>query len=407
MSVNKLANLKVVTLNIWGIRYISKDVSIRINALIEALNGPQSDYDAIALQEVWSKQDFLNIKKNIENSYPYSHYFESGLVGSGCCVFSKHFIEDVFYHKFCLNGYPHKLNHGDWFAGKLVGLVRIKYNDLSINVYTTHLHANYSENFTGNKFNDEYLGHRMTQLFELAQFIQKTSHMADATLLMGDLNTEEFEDGFKMLLNHSELSDAFKETTNKKDDFGITCHHKKNYYQANEKIRKLFPEGIRIDFILFKSQNKLSMKCINCETCLGKIPNFNEIKGLNYSDHEGVHAEFELEILDNKPVEKPEKIVAIEYYENIKSIINRSHDYIFQYQLAFLALALALLSVLFNFNDFHTYFVFAKNLTLSIVASYLIAYCMLLKNVERTHLKYTMNAIDVTIDSIKRNYRAN
>ena len=39
------------------------------------------------------------------------------------------------------------------------------------------------------------------------------------------------------------------------------------------------------------------MKCINCETCLGKIPNFNEIKGLNYSDHEGVHAEFELEIL--------------------------------------------------------------------------------------------------------------
>ena len=75
------------------------------------------------------------------------------------------------------------------------------------------MHANYSENFTGNKFNDEYLGHRMTQLFELAQFIQKTSHMADATLLMGDLNTEEFEDGFKMLLNHSELSDAFKETT--------------------------------------------------------------------------------------------------------------------------------------------------------------------------------------------------
>lgn len=53
----------------------------------------------------------------------------------------------------------------------------------------------------------------MTQLFELAQFIQKTSYMADATLLMGDLNTEEFEDGFKMLLNHSELLDAFKETT--------------------------------------------------------------------------------------------------------------------------------------------------------------------------------------------------
>lgn len=37
------------------------------------------------------------------------------------------------------------------------------------------------------------------------------------------------------------------------------------------------------------------MECVKCETCLGKIPGFTN--GLNYSDHEGVHAEFELTIL--------------------------------------------------------------------------------------------------------------
>jgi hypothetical protein len=74
------------------------------------------------------------------------------------------------------------------------------------------LHANYSRKFKESQFSDEYLAHRMTQLFELGQFIQKTSHAADLVLLMGDLNTEESEDGFKMLVQHAGLVDAFKAT---------------------------------------------------------------------------------------------------------------------------------------------------------------------------------------------------
>ena len=51
----------------------------------------------------------------------------------------------------------------------------------------------------------------MTQLFELSQFIQKTSHTADLSLLMGDLNTEDCEYGYKLLIQHANLKDAFKE----------------------------------------------------------------------------------------------------------------------------------------------------------------------------------------------------
>jgi sphingomyelin phosphodiesterase 2 len=80
-----------------------------------------------------------HIKESIKKNYPYSHHFKSGLNGSGCCIFSRHFIEDVFYHKYSLNGYPHRIFNGDWFGGKLVGLAKIQYHGLIVNVYTTHV----------------------------------------------------------------------------------------------------------------------------------------------------------------------------------------------------------------------------------------------------------------------------
>jgi sphingomyelin phosphodiesterase 2 len=71
-----LKNLKVLTLNCWAIRYISKDIDIRLGHLIQALNEPQHDYDIIGLQEIWSQKDYFNIKNSIQDKYPYSHYFQ-------------------------------------------------------------------------------------------------------------------------------------------------------------------------------------------------------------------------------------------------------------------------------------------------------------------------------------------
>ena len=42
-------------------------------------------------------------------------------------------------YKFSLNGYMHNIHHGDWFGGKLVGLVTIKYHNININLYVTHV----------------------------------------------------------------------------------------------------------------------------------------------------------------------------------------------------------------------------------------------------------------------------
>lgn len=110
-----------------------------------------------------------------------------------------------------------------------------------------------------NEFADEYLAHRTSQLFELSQFIAQTSCSADMTLLLGDLNTCDFEKGYKLLRHHTNLLDAFKEkpdASKNETSFFETCHSKTNVYgQTSSAIRAAFPNGIRIDYILYRFRN--------------------------------------------------------------------------------------------------------------------------------------------------------
>ncbi len=48
--------LRILTLNIWGVHYISKLIHERIQALIEHLLNPYTNYDIIGLQEVNTKK---------------------------------------------------------------------------------------------------------------------------------------------------------------------------------------------------------------------------------------------------------------------------------------------------------------------------------------------------------------
>jgi len=61
------------------------------------------------------------------------------MVGSGMCIMSRYPIIEHHYHSFSLNGYLHMFWHGDWFAGKGIGLCRINVNGFIVDVYTTHV----------------------------------------------------------------------------------------------------------------------------------------------------------------------------------------------------------------------------------------------------------------------------
>ncbi|KAL1249640.1 hypothetical protein QQF64_020645 [Cirrhinus molitorella] len=281
MATERPAKLRVFSLNCWGIRFFSKLCTQRYEMIGELLDREQ--HDIALLQEVWSEQDFLFLKKKLSSSYPHTHYFKSGVIGSGLAAFSKHRIQDALLYQYSLNGYPYMLRHGDWFGGKAVGLVILDVLGLKAHVYVTHLHAEYS------RAQDEYLPHRIVQSWELLQFVRHTSCGADLVVLGGDLNMHPQDLGNRLLRSHTGLRDCYTETgTFDGCEDGHTLIANNHFTKKQDLIP--FEKGIRIDYILMKGSQRVNMKCESLSTTKGSVAD----KPFPYSDHEALTAELAL-----------------------------------------------------------------------------------------------------------------
>ncbi|XP_074971701.1 sphingomyelin phosphodiesterase 2 [Phalacrocorax aristotelis] len=277
MEGDPTLQLRVFNLNCWAIRYLSKRRQERIQLIGDMLC--QESFDLVLLQEVWSEQDYSNLKAKLGGCYPFSYYFRSGVIGSGLCVFSRFPILDTLLYQYSLNGYPYMLQHGDWFCGKSVGLVVIKISEIVFNVYVTHLHAEYCRE------KDAYLPHRLVQAWELAQFIRHTSKAADVVLLGGDLNMHPEDVGIRLLRGWTGLRDAFTEATRFegcKDGCTLVPN---NCFTVKSELLP-FPLGIRIDYILYKAVSSFTVKCEEMKTTMGTAPGTD----IPFSDHEAVMA---------------------------------------------------------------------------------------------------------------------
>jgi sphingomyelin phosphodiesterase 2 len=178
-------DVKVASFNVWGL-LISKHRAERIKAIAEHLK--TSDYGVVGLQELWMRTDYEMLAEELSGTFPFSYYFKSGQIGSGMATFSRYPIQQAMFHRFMLNGQAHHIWHGDWWSGKGVGLTRIAVSqNFSINFYNTHLHAEYD------KEEQYYLGHRISQLQQLLQFVQMSSAVHETekylNIIVGDLNT--------------------------------------------------------------------------------------------------------------------------------------------------------------------------------------------------------------------------
>ncbi|KAM9408566.1 sphingomyelin phosphodiesterase 2 isoform 1-T2 [Pholidichthys leucotaenia] len=275
-------SVRVFSLNCWGVRYLSKHCIQRYAMIGEMLS--KEEHDIVLLQEVWSEKDYLYLKKKLSSSHPHSHYFKSGVIGSGLAVFSKYRIHDSFLYKYSLNGYPYMAHHGDWFGGKAVGLAVLKLGSLTANVYVTHLHAEYCRE------KDTYLPHRVVQAWELQQFIRHTSAGADMVILSGDLNMHPQDIGNRLLRSYTGLRDAYLETA-----IFDGCENGMTLIEDNPFVSKKeivpFEKGIRIDYILFKGTAKVDIHCDSMSTTKGSIAG----SPFPYSDHEALTAELRLE----------------------------------------------------------------------------------------------------------------
>ncbi|NXS25834.1 NSMA phosphodiesterase, partial [Pomatostomus ruficeps] len=268
-------HLRIFDLNCWAIRYLSKRRQERVRLIGDTLR--REGFDLVLLQEVWSEQDYSDLRGKLAGCYPFSHYFRSGVIGSGLCIFSRFPILDTLLYQYSLNGYPYMLQHGDWFCGKSVGVsVAVTAPLVSL---SAQLHAEYCRE------KDAYLPHRLVQAWELAQFIRHTSKAADVVLLGGDLNMHPEDVGIRLLRGWTGLRDAFAEAAHFEGcKNGCTLVPDNCFTDKSELLP--FPLGIRIDYILYKATSSFTVKCEELKTTTGPAPGTD----IPFSDHEAVMA---------------------------------------------------------------------------------------------------------------------
>ncbi|KAL7732622.1 hypothetical protein ACLKA6_013552 [Drosophila palustris] len=279
-----LLELKILTLNIWGIPFVSSDRAPRIEAICKELSSGQ--YDIVSLQEVWSQLDSEQLQQGTASVLPYSHYFHSGVIGAGLLVLSRYPILGTLFHAWSVNGYFHRIQHADWFGGKGVGLCRILVENQIVHLYNAHLHAEYDND------NDEYKTHRVIQAFDTAQFIEATRGNSVLQILAGDLNTQPQDITYKVLLYTSKMKDSCASDTIRTNECG------RNSYTSQRALIKN-PLGIRIDHIFVRGADH-----INAEIVEYTLPFPERVPGqkFSYSDHEAVLAKLRLTTNGESPV---------------------------------------------------------------------------------------------------------
>ena len=179
------SNLKVATFNVWGL-YTSKNRKLRMKAIATKLR--ESDFSIIGLQEVWIRKDYEYLAEEMSSTFPYSYYFKSGQMGSGMVTFSKYPIKAGHVPSFLA-----KRSSPSHLARGLVEWKRCRFDSypgsrkLYRQLYNTHLHAEYD------KKSEAYLGHRISQMQQLFQFVQMSSAIPESekymNIVAGDLNT--------------------------------------------------------------------------------------------------------------------------------------------------------------------------------------------------------------------------
>ncbi|XP_031574787.1 putative neutral sphingomyelinase [Actinia tenebrosa] len=293
--------IKVLTLNCWGIPYVSSDVKKRFTYIAKEL--ASGKYDIVSLQEVWSQTDYEYVAKKVTEVLPYAVYFHSGVIGSGVCVFSKYPITDTFNYRYSLSGYMYMIHHGDWFGGKSASYCLIDHPMHPIYLFTTHLHAEY------NRQNDSYLGHRTVQAFQLSEFINYLTKPSDCVIVCGDMNTEPTDTCYRVIKHLPDLTDTWDVAGQKGDFHGNTCDLSTNSYttiKLDKELRGGSKDGKRIDYVFYRAPPG-TIRCVEHMVTMGKIPG----EDLSYSDHEGVLATFivddDTSSIDSSAVDGDEK----------------------------------------------------------------------------------------------------
>ncbi|KAI7863933.1 Endonuclease/exonuclease/phosphatase [Spinellus fusiger] len=295
-----MSNLSVLSLNCWGLYLIASKRRARLLAIADALC--HADYDIIALQEVWVKEDFQCIKSRLSSRLPFAKYFFSGALGSGLAIFSRFPILESSYVCYTLAGHPLMLWHGDYYVGKGCGSVTIEHPKAGVlQVFNTHLHAEYGKT-------PQYQNHLLSEGWELALLVRSAIAHGRQVIVAGDFNSVPDSLVYRIITQHGFMADSWQQIkTSRQSSFpntsnvehlstridpiqqaGITCNSPLNTWSSSQPpIITSEIVGDRIDYLFYLSGSRL--KCIDSRVAL---TDYIPMTSMSYSDHFGVHSTF-------------------------------------------------------------------------------------------------------------------
>ncbi len=273
-SENTMTELNILTLNTWGVPN-SKDKDIRAAALADYLS--TCHHHIIALQEMWTPAAIDTVREGaIKGGLEHIHHFPSGIIGSGLMLLSRFPVEEIGFRRFRLAGAPEPLWQGDFLAGKGMAYARLKLPETYLDVYNTHVVAQYRPDEQ-----DVHRPHRAAQIFELAQWVNRLS--ADVpVIVMGDFNSVPHQPGYRIMTVIAGMKDCFG-TLHPGED-GYTFIASNPYGRAGHQER--------LDYVFVRDGGGLTLTPMTAEVTMQST---GQAHPPAYADHYGVEATLSME----------------------------------------------------------------------------------------------------------------
>ncbi|KAH9964174.1 inositol phosphophingolipids phospholipase C [Russula dissimulans] len=305
-------HINVFTLNCWQHR------SKRIQAITQYLE-ENSQYDIVALQELWVYADYDIVRSRLSNFLPFSKFFHSGALGAGLAIFSRFPIIAATIHPYSLNGSPLDVLAGDWFVGKSAASILVTHPILGqVQVFNTHLFAK-----GGDRGPEHHRAHRLVNAWEFAKLAKQAAELGRYVIALGDFNSSPTTLPMTVIRDHASLTDAWEAThpprspirrtsnimptpSQSIEVFGVTADSPLNTYSAGKRFDVITRawKGKRLDYILFRDPAPPLTPAAPLPALVAadaRVLLTDPIPGLpfSYSDHFAVSATLEIKYPDD------------------------------------------------------------------------------------------------------------
>ncbi|MCJ1356060.1 MAG: phospholipase C type enzyme [Icmadophila ericetorum] len=200
--------LNIITLNCWGLKYLSKLRKERLEEIGKRLARASPVPHIVGLQECWTSEDYLKIRSFTRSILPYGKFYHSGIFGGGLAILSKWPIEESNMLRYPLNGRPTAFFRGDWFVGKGIACARIRTGPRAkdvVEVFCTHLHAPYEK-----EPHDSYICHRTAQAWEIAKLMRGAVERGHLVIGLGDFNMIPLSLAHRLITAHAPVMDVWR-----------------------------------------------------------------------------------------------------------------------------------------------------------------------------------------------------